>query len=64
MSAGAWFAIEAVVVIGTLGWLWRWMWALERSGEATPLARQRALIGFVIVVLLIVARWRAWGWWP
>jgi hypothetical protein len=40
------------------------MWALERSGEATPLARQRALIGFVIVVLLIVARWRAWGWWP
>jgi hypothetical protein len=63
VSRAAWFAIEAVVGAGLLWWIWRLIWALERSGEATPLAKQRARIGFLFVVLLLIAR-AAWGYLP
>jgi hypothetical protein len=59
----AWLAIAAVVAGGSLLLLWRWVWEQERTGEAGPLVRQRALIGFVVLVALLLFRDAATGFW-
>jgi hypothetical protein len=51
------FAIEVVLILGALAWLWRALWELERTGEGPRrLRRQRALSGFVLLALLGLAR--------
>jgi len=51
------FAIEGVLILGSLAWLWRAMWELERTGEGPRRLRsQRTLFGFVLLALLGLAR--------
>jgi hypothetical protein len=66
VSSTARFAVELVLILGVLIWLWRLMWELERTGGPRRLTRQRALIGWALLALLFLGRIAAWGYfnWP